>query len=107
MKQKCLCLAILVLVFYNSMNPSRAVSTESNTTTTTSIIADDNELEFLTDSHFGRILQGSGNVAYNSGNSGRPVANCGRGGAYDSCLPNSNRPATQQNCGVYTRTCGR
>ncbi|KAK8611615.1 hypothetical protein V6N13_131662 [Hibiscus sabdariffa] len=90
------------------MNPSRAVSTETNTTTTSiSIIADDNELEFLTDSHFGRILQGSGNVAYNSGNSGRPVANCGRGGAYDSCLPNPNRPPTQQNCGVYTRTCGR
>ncbi|GMI76281.1 hypothetical protein HRI_001297400 [Hibiscus trionum] len=105
MKQKCLSLAILVLLFYNSMNPSGAVSTETNGTA--SIIADDNELEFLMDSHFGRILQSGGNVGYNSGNSGRAVANCGRGGPYDSCVPNPNRPATPQNCGTYTRSCGR
>ncbi|GMI76280.1 hypothetical protein HRI_001297300 [Hibiscus trionum] len=105
MKQKCLSLTILVLVFFNSMNISGAVSTETNSTA--SIIADDNELEFLMDSHFGRILQGGRNVVYNSGNSGRPVASCGRGGPYDSCLPNPNRPPPSQNCGTYTRSCGR
>ena len=45
MKKKCISLAILVLVFFNSMNPSRAMSEETNSSI--SMIADDNELEFL------------------------------------------------------------
>ncbi|XVF26969.1 hypothetical protein REPUB_Repub14bG0066200 [Reevesia pubescens] len=106
MKKKCLSLAILVLVFYNSMNPFGVMSMETNSSSI-SIIADDNELEFLMDSHSSRILQGGGTVTSNAGNAGRPAANCGRNQPYDSCLPNPNRINVQQNCGTYTRTCGR
>ncbi|XWS75693.1 hypothetical protein CRYUN_Cryun01aG0113400 [Craigia yunnanensis] len=105
MKKKCISLAILVLVFFNSMNPSRAMSMERNSST--SIIADDNELEFLMDSHSSRILQSGGTVTGNTGNSGQAAANCGRYQPYDSCLPNPNRPSVPQNCGTYNRACNR
>ncbi|TYH62087.1 hypothetical protein ES332_D07G094800v1 [Gossypium tomentosum] len=113
MKKLCLSLAIFGLVFFNSMDPSKAISMETNSTTTTtttttiSIIANNNELEFLLDSHFSRILQSSGSVSGNTGNAGQPAADCGRGQSYDSCLPNPNRPAMPQNCGTYNRACGR
>lgn len=105
MKKKCLSLAILVLVVCNSMNPSRAISMEPNSST--SIIADDNELEFLMDSHSSRILQSGGSVTGNTGNAGQLAVDCGRGQSYDSCLPNPNRPVVPQNCGVYNRACNR
>ncbi|KAG8488328.1 hypothetical protein CXB51_016313 [Gossypium anomalum] len=105
MKKTCFSLAIFVLVFFNSINPSRAISMETNSTTT-SIIANDEQLEFLMDSHFSRILQGSGSVANNALKPGQAAAGCGRN-PYDSCLPNPNRPITTQNCGYYTRSCGR
>ncbi|KAB1670475.1 hypothetical protein ES319_1Z161700v1 [Gossypium barbadense] len=98
MKKLCLSLAILGLLFQWKPNSS---------TTTISIIANNNELEFLLDSHFSRILQSSGSVTSNTGNAGQPAADCGRGQSYDSCLPNPNRPATPQNCGTYNRACGR
>ncbi|GMI85585.1 hypothetical protein HRI_002227800 [Hibiscus trionum] len=100
MKQTCLYLTILVLVFCTSLNPSTAVSTETN-------ISDDNELEFLMDSHFGRILQGGGSVTGKILSSGQRTTNCGRGNPYDSCLPNPSRPSTPQNCGTYTHVIGR
>ncbi|KAB2020747.1 hypothetical protein ERO13_D07G085600v2 [Gossypium hirsutum] len=101
MKKICLFLAILVLVFCNSM----ATSIETNSTV--SVIADFDDLEFLMDSHFGRVLQSSGSVSRKSLNAGQAAANCGRGRSYDSCLPNPNRPITPQNCGTYSRACGR
>ncbi|KAK5818192.1 hypothetical protein PVK06_023125 [Gossypium arboreum] len=101
MKKVCLFLAILVLLFCNSM----ATSIETNSTV--SVITDFDDLEFLMDSHFGRILQSSGSVSRKSLNAGQAVANCGRGRPYDSCLPNPNRPVTPQNCGSYNRACGR
>lgn len=103
----CISLEILVMmVLCNSMNPSRAMSMDQ-ANSSFSIIGDDKELEFLMDSHSSRILQSGGTVSGNTGNAGQPAANCGRNNAYDSCLPNQNRPATPQNCGVYTRSCGR
>ncbi|KAK5818193.1 hypothetical protein PVK06_023126 [Gossypium arboreum] len=105
MKKTCFSLAILVLVVFNSINHSRAISMETNSSTT-SIIANDEQLEFLMDSHFSRILQGSGSVANNALKPGQAAAGCGRN-PFDSCLPSPNRPITTQNCGYYTRSCGR
>ncbi|XVE72325.1 hypothetical protein DITRI_Ditri11bG0030500 [Diplodiscus trichospermus] len=103
--KKCISLAIFLLVFCNYLNTSRAMSMETNRST--SIIADDNELEFLTDSYSSRILQGGGTVTGNTGNAGQPASSCGRYQPYDSCLPNPNRPNVPENCGVYNRACGR
>ncbi|XVF71244.1 hypothetical protein PTKIN_Ptkin12aG0020900 [Pterospermum kingtungense] len=105
MKKTCLSLAILVLVLCNSLTPSRAMSMEANSSF--SAVGDDNELEFLMDSHSSRILQSSGTVTGNTGNPNQAAANCGRNNAYDSCLPNPNSPVVPQNCGVYTRSCSR
>ncbi|KAG8489358.1 hypothetical protein CXB51_017483 [Gossypium anomalum] len=57
-----LSLAIIVLVLHNPMNPCRAMSMRTNTSRTSSLIADDEELEFLMDSHSGRILAGTGDL---------------------------------------------
>ncbi|OMO50606.1 hypothetical protein COLO4_37982 [Corchorus olitorius] len=105
MKKICLSLAILMLVFCNSMNPSWAISMETNSSN--SIIGDDEELEFLMDSHSSRILQGGGTVSGNTGNSGQSSVNCGRYQPYDPCVPNPNRPKTPENCGQYNRVCNR
>ncbi|OMO97462.1 hypothetical protein CCACVL1_04559 [Corchorus capsularis] len=102
MKKICLCLAILMLV---SMNSCRAISVETNSSN--SIIAVDEELEFLMDSHSSRILQGGGTVTGNTGNGGQSAVNCGRYQPYDSCTPNPNRPIVPQNCGTYNRVCNR
>ncbi|XVF71243.1 hypothetical protein PTKIN_Ptkin12aG0020800 [Pterospermum kingtungense] len=100
----CLSLAIVVLVLCNySMNPSRAMSIEANGSA--SIIGDDNEMEFLMDSHSSRILQSGGTVTGNTGNAARPSVDCGRNRQYSSCLPKPNPPPVRQNCGVYNRGC--
>ncbi|MBA0639517.1 hypothetical protein Goklo_022549 [Gossypium klotzschianum] len=67
---------------------------ETNSTTT-SFIANDEQLEFLMDSYFSRILQGSGSVAKNALKPGQAAAGCGRN-PYDSCLSNPNRPITTE-----------
>ncbi|MFQ6619468.1 hypothetical protein Gotur_000364 [Gossypium turneri] len=67
---------------------------ETNSTTT-SFIANDEQLEFLMDSHFSKILQGSGSVANNALKPGQAAAGCGRN-PYDSCLSNPNRPITTE-----------
>ncbi|MFQ6653749.1 hypothetical protein Gotur_024984, partial [Gossypium turneri] len=105
MKKTYLSLAVIVLVLYNPMNPCRAMSTQTNTSRTSSLIADDEELEFLMDSHSGRILAGhGGHVTDNTGNRDRPAADCGRGHPYKSCLPNSNTDGKKpENPGVYNR----
>ncbi|KAH1129376.1 hypothetical protein J1N35_000754 [Gossypium stocksii] len=79
-KKSCsLLIEFIVLVLYNPMNPCRAMSMQTNTSRTSSLIADDEELEFLMDSHSGRILAGhGGHVTDNTGNRDRPAADCGR-----------------------------
>ncbi|MFQ6620230.1 hypothetical protein Gotur_001266 [Gossypium turneri] len=99
-------LAIIALVLYNPMNPCRAVSMQINTSRTSSLIAEDEELEFLMGSHSGRILMtgtggpGTGNTVY----SDKPIADCGKGSSYTSCFPDKNpggpKPETP---GVYKR----
>ncbi|KAB2075091.1 hypothetical protein ERO13_A07G182000v2 [Gossypium hirsutum] len=100
-----LSLAIIVLVLDNPMNPCRAMSVQTNTSHTSSLIADDEELEFLMDSHSGRILAGhGGHVTDKTGNRDRPAADCGRGKPYKSCLPNPNPDGKRpENPGVYNR----
>ncbi|XVF71242.1 hypothetical protein PTKIN_Ptkin12aG0020700 [Pterospermum kingtungense] len=104
MKKTCLLVAILVLVFCNSMNPSRAMLMETNSSF--SIIGDDNELEFLMDSHSSRILRGGRRyVTLNIGRAGKAAVNCGRYKNYQSCLPKRNRAIVQEKCGIYKRRC--
>ncbi|KAH1129382.1 hypothetical protein J1N35_000760 [Gossypium stocksii] len=100
-----LSLAIIVLVLYNSMNPCRAMSMKTNTSGTSSLIADNKDLEFLMDSHSGRILAGTGGPGTgNTVNSGQPIADCGRGFPYKSCFPDKNPSGPKpENPGVYNR----
>ncbi|KAK9041727.1 hypothetical protein V6N11_016817 [Hibiscus sabdariffa] len=85
------------------MHPSRAASTETNSTVTDY----DSELEFLMDSHARRILQSGGYWTSSTGSYAQSVSSCGRYQPYTSCLPLPNQPAPPQNCGTYTRSCGR
>ncbi|XVE72326.1 hypothetical protein DITRI_Ditri11bG0030600 [Diplodiscus trichospermus] len=104
-KMKCISVVIFLLVFFKSLNPSRAMSMETNSSTS---IAVDNELEFLMDSNSSRILQSGRYVTTNTGNAGRRAAGCGRYRPYDPCIPNPNRPKVPENCGaIYNRACGR
>ncbi|KAK5819787.1 hypothetical protein PVK06_024810 [Gossypium arboreum] len=100
-----LSLAVIVLVLYNPMNPCRAMSVQTNTSHTSSLIADVEELEFLMDSHSGRILaRHGGDVTDKTGNSDQPAADCGRDKPYKSCLPNPNPDGPKsENPGVYNR----
>ncbi|KAH1129383.1 hypothetical protein J1N35_000761 [Gossypium stocksii] len=101
-----LSLAIIVLVLYNPMNPCTAMSMQINTSRTSSLIAEDEELEFLMGSHSGRILarpDGPGtNAVYNPF---KPAVNCDRGNpTYTSCLPISNKGVKVQDThDIYKR----
>ncbi|KAK9038996.1 hypothetical protein V6N11_023836 [Hibiscus sabdariffa] len=102
MTKKSLSLAILVLVICNSMNPSRVMSMKTNRSS--SIIADDDDLEFLMDSHSSRILKTGDHVTGGTLNSGKPAPDCGRGKPYESCIskPNSDTKPPE-NPGIYNR----
>ncbi|TYI74600.1 hypothetical protein E1A91_D07G212000v1 [Gossypium mustelinum] len=103
-----LSLAIIVLVLYNPMNPCRAMSMQINTSRTSSLIAEDEELEFLMGSHSGRILAGTDghDVTNRTYNQFKPVVNCGRGKPSMSCLPVSNGVKIQDTRGIYKRQGG-
>ncbi|MBA0640423.1 hypothetical protein Goklo_023362 [Gossypium klotzschianum] len=103
-----LSLAIIVLVLYNPMNPCRAMSMQINTSRTSSLIAEDEELGFLMGSHSGRILAGTdGHVTNGTYNPFKPTVNCGRGGKpYMSCLPEPNGVKIQDTRGIYKRQGG-
>ncbi|MBA0732948.1 hypothetical protein Gogos_017007, partial [Gossypium gossypioides] len=99
-----LSLAIIVLVLYNPMNPYRAMSMQINTSRTSSLIAEDEELEFLMGSHSGRILAGTdGHVTSGTYNPFKPIVNCGRGKPYISCLPEPNGVKIQDTRAIYKR----
>ncbi|MBA0790339.1 hypothetical protein Gohar_014998, partial [Gossypium harknessii] len=96
MKKICLFLAILVLVFCNSM----ATSIETNSTV--SVIADFDDLEFLMDSHFGRVLQSSGSVSRKSLNPGQAAVNCGRVGLTIAAFRTRTAPLRRKIAGLTT-----
>ncbi|MBA0704688.1 hypothetical protein Golax_016930 [Gossypium laxum] len=99
-----LSLAIMVLVLYNPMNPCRAMSMQINTSRTSSLIAEDEELEFLMGSHSGRILaRAGGHVANGAFISFKPTADCGRAKPYISCLPKPNGVKIPDTRGTYKR----
>ncbi|KAK5819785.1 hypothetical protein PVK06_024808 [Gossypium arboreum] len=104
MMKASLSLAIIVLVLYNPMNPCRAMSMQINTSRTSSLIAEDEELEFLMGSHSGRILartDGPGtNAVYKPF---KPTVNCGRARPYISCLPNPNGVKIADTRATYKR----
>ncbi|KAK8491277.1 hypothetical protein V6N13_127943 [Hibiscus sabdariffa] len=96
MKKSLVCLAIVVLVVFGSS--CGAVSKETNSSS--SIIGDDEALEFLMDSHSTRILQSVGSKTQNSLVGGTPFATCGRGLPYGGCTPSINQNQIPENC-VY------
>ncbi|KAK8674213.1 hypothetical protein V6N13_112508 [Hibiscus sabdariffa] len=81
-----LCLAIIVLVFCNS---SRGLSMETNGST--SVIADDSDLEFLMDSHSSRFLRQSQKLSYKTNLAGIAPADCDRRSRH-YCVPRPNPP---------------
>ncbi|GMI69064.1 hypothetical protein HRI_000575700 [Hibiscus trionum] len=106
MTKKYLFLAILVLVICDLMNPSRATSMKTNRSR--SIIGDDDDLEFLMDSHSSRILRSGDHVTDGTRNRDKPARDCGRGVPYKACTPEPNSSTKpSENCGVYNRVCGR
>ncbi|KAK8674214.1 hypothetical protein V6N13_112509 [Hibiscus sabdariffa] len=74
------------------------------TNRSSSIIADDDDLEFLMDSHSSRILKTGDHVTGGTLNSGKPAPDCGRGKPYESCIskPNSDTKPPE-NPGIYNR----
>ncbi|KAK8717715.1 hypothetical protein V6N13_044973 [Hibiscus sabdariffa] len=108
MTKNSLSLAILVLVICNSMNPSRAMPMRTNRSS--SIIADnDDDLEFLMDSHSSRILQSGHTVTGGTPNPNKQAIDCGRGKPYKPCTPepNSDTRPPPENPGIYNRGRGR
>ncbi|GMI69062.1 hypothetical protein HRI_000575500 [Hibiscus trionum] len=102
MMKRNLSLAILVLVFYNSMKPSGGMWVETNGSSW--IVTDHEALEFLMDSHSSRILMNGGPGTGGTGNPNAPVANCERTMPYYTCLPDANRPGPPpENPGLYNR----
>ncbi|KAG8489357.1 hypothetical protein CXB51_017486 [Gossypium anomalum] len=104
MMKASLSLAIIVLVLHNPMNPCRAMSMQINTSRTSSLIAEDEELEFLMDSYSGRILAGPDGPGTNAVyNPFKPTVDCGRVKPYISCLPNPNGVKIADTRGIYKR----
>ncbi|GMJ16116.1 hypothetical protein HRI_005280800 [Hibiscus trionum] len=88
----------IIIVLVISRSSCAAVSMETNSSS--SIIADDGDSEFLMDSHSSRYLQSAGSPAQNSLVASNPAANCGRGNPYGGCTPNLNNNKIGEHC-VY------
>ncbi|KAE8690127.1 Detected protein of unknown function [Hibiscus syriacus] len=104
MMRKYVCVAITVLLVF--CNSSRALSMEINSSRSTSIIADDPDLEFPMDSHSSRFLKSGDSVVGDALFRSKPDTNCARGKPYRDCLPQRNPHKKPEHCATYKRDCG-
>ncbi|KAK8606626.1 hypothetical protein V6N13_052393 [Hibiscus sabdariffa] len=86
MMRKYICLAIIVLLVFCNFSTAMSKGTNSSS----SIIGDDDHLEFLMDSHSSRFLQSDGHPVKKTLDASKAIADCERGLPYGGCTPNLN-----------------